>query len=97
MAEFRETPYGAFNFLVELEQGQGREPRAGFSVRRNATRSRMSWSGRGKPGMPAPSSPSRTSVASPSSSRAKSRVTMPGPSSPPLPSPPWHRAQTFSK
>ncbi len=31
MAEFRETPYGAFNFLVELEQGQGREPKAGFS------------------------------------------------------------------
>jgi phage tail-like protein len=31
MPVFRETPYGAFNFLVELERGQGKEPRAGFS------------------------------------------------------------------
>jgi phage tail-like protein len=31
MAIFRETPYSAFNFLVELEPGQGSEVRAGFS------------------------------------------------------------------
>jgi phage tail-like protein len=29
--QFRQTPYSAFNFLVELLPGQGREPRAGFS------------------------------------------------------------------
>lgn len=31
MAVFRETPYSAFNFLVDLEPGQGSEVRAGFS------------------------------------------------------------------
>ena len=31
MATFRETPYSAFNFLVDLEPGQGSEVRAGFS------------------------------------------------------------------
>lgn len=31
MAIFRETPYSAFNFLVEVEPGQGSEVRAGFS------------------------------------------------------------------
>jgi len=31
MAVFRETPYSAFNFLVELEAGQGQEIVAGFS------------------------------------------------------------------
>lgn len=31
MAVFRETPYSAFNFLVELEPGQGEEVQAGFS------------------------------------------------------------------
>ncbi len=31
MATFRDTPYSAFNFLVELESGQGKEVQAGFS------------------------------------------------------------------
>jgi phage tail-like protein len=31
MAIFRETPYSAFNFLVDLEPGQGTEVQAGFS------------------------------------------------------------------
>lgn len=31
MATLRETPYSAFNFLVELEPGQGQEVQAGFS------------------------------------------------------------------
>lgn len=31
MATLRETPYSAFNFLVELEAGQGHEVQAGFS------------------------------------------------------------------
>jgi phage tail-like protein len=31
MPVFRETPYSAFNFLVELEPGQGQEVVAGFS------------------------------------------------------------------
>lgn len=31
MATFRETPYSAFNFQVELEPGQGTEVQAGFS------------------------------------------------------------------
>jgi len=31
MATFRETPYSAFNFLVELEAGQGQEVQAGFA------------------------------------------------------------------
>ena len=31
MAISRETPYSAFNFLVELESGQGTEVKAGFS------------------------------------------------------------------
>jgi len=31
MPVFRETPYSAFNFLVELEPGQGEEVQAGFS------------------------------------------------------------------
>lgn len=31
MAVFRETPYSAFNFLVDLEPGQGSEVQAGFS------------------------------------------------------------------
>lgn len=31
MATFRETPYSAFNFLVELEPGQGNEVQAGFA------------------------------------------------------------------
>ncbi len=31
MPTFRETPYLAFNFLVELESGQGTEVQAGFS------------------------------------------------------------------
>lgn len=31
MAIFRDTPYSAFNFLVELEPGQGTEVQAGFS------------------------------------------------------------------
>jgi phage tail-like protein len=31
MATFRDTPYAAFNFLVELEPGQGKEVFAGFS------------------------------------------------------------------
>ncbi|MEW6218527.1 MAG: phage tail protein [Thermodesulfobacteriota bacterium] len=31
MATFRETPYSAFNFLVELISGQGTEVQAGFS------------------------------------------------------------------
>lgn len=31
MATFRETPYSAFNFLVDLEPGQGGDVRAGFS------------------------------------------------------------------
>lgn len=31
MAIFRETPYSAFNFLVDLEPGQGSEVQAGFS------------------------------------------------------------------
>ncbi len=31
MATFRETPYAAFNYLVELEPGQGTEVQAGFS------------------------------------------------------------------
>ncbi|HGX93131.1 MAG TPA: phage tail protein [Candidatus Tenderia sp.] len=31
MAVFRETPYSAFNYLVELEAGQGQEVVAGFS------------------------------------------------------------------
>ncbi|PWV65778.1 phage tail protein [Plasticicumulans acidivorans] len=31
MPVFRETPYSAFNFLVEIEPGIGREVRAGFS------------------------------------------------------------------
>jgi phage tail-like protein len=31
MATFRETPYSAFNFLVDLEPGQGTEVVAGFS------------------------------------------------------------------
>jgi phage tail-like protein len=31
MAVFRESPYSAFNFLVELENGEGREVHAGFS------------------------------------------------------------------
>jgi phage tail-like protein len=31
MAVFRETPYSAFNFLVELEAGQGQEVIAGFA------------------------------------------------------------------
>ena len=75
---------------------RGAASRVGRSVRRKATSARMSASGIGKPGMPAAGSPSRTSAASSASSRAKSRVTMPGPSSPPLPSPPWQREQTAS-
>ena len=31
MAVFRETPYSAVNFLVDLEPGQGSEVQAGFS------------------------------------------------------------------
>lgn len=31
MATFRETPYSAFNFLVEVEPGQGAEVQAGFA------------------------------------------------------------------
>ena len=31
MPSFRDTPYAAFNFLVELEPGQGKEVIAGFS------------------------------------------------------------------
>lgn len=31
MPVFRETPYSAFNFLVELDPGQGQEVVAGFS------------------------------------------------------------------
>ena len=31
MAIFRETPYSAFNFLVEIEAGQGQEVTAGFA------------------------------------------------------------------
>ncbi len=31
MPTFRETPYSAFNFLVEIEAGQGQEVVAGFS------------------------------------------------------------------
>lgn len=31
MPTFRETPYSAFNFLVELESGQGKEIVAGFA------------------------------------------------------------------
>src|SRR5688572_19687514 len=31
MPTFRDTPYAAFNFLVELEPGQGKEVIAGFS------------------------------------------------------------------
>jgi len=31
MPTFRETPYSAFNFLVELEAGQGQEVVAGFA------------------------------------------------------------------
>jgi len=31
MAVFRETPYSAFNFLVDLEPGQEEEVQAGFS------------------------------------------------------------------
>lgn len=31
MATFRETPYSAFNFVVELEPGQGTEVQAGFA------------------------------------------------------------------
>ena len=31
MATFRETPYSAFNFLVEIEAGQGQEVSAGFA------------------------------------------------------------------
>ncbi len=31
MPTFRDTPYSAFNFLVELEPGQGTEVQAGFS------------------------------------------------------------------
>lgn len=31
MAIFRETPYSAFNFQVELESGQGAEVQAGFA------------------------------------------------------------------
>ena len=31
MPTFRETPYLAFNFLVELGSGQGTEVQAGFS------------------------------------------------------------------
>ncbi|HMV17253.1 MAG TPA: phage tail protein [Zoogloea sp.] len=31
MAQMRETPYAAFNFLVELQPGQGKEVQAGFS------------------------------------------------------------------
>jgi len=31
MATFRETPYSAFNFQVELEPGQGSEVQAGFA------------------------------------------------------------------
>ena len=31
MATLRNTPYSAFNFLVELEPGQGQELQAGFS------------------------------------------------------------------
>lgn len=31
MATMRDTPYSAFNFLVELESGQGTEVQAGFS------------------------------------------------------------------
>lgn len=31
MAVFRNTPYSAFNFLVELEAGQGQEVIAGFA------------------------------------------------------------------
>jgi phage tail-like protein len=31
MAVFRETPYSAFNFLIDLEPGQGSEVQAGFS------------------------------------------------------------------
>jgi len=31
MATFRETPYSAFNFLVEIEAGQGQEVTAGFA------------------------------------------------------------------
>ncbi len=31
MATFRDTPYSAFNFLVELEPGQGEDVRAGFA------------------------------------------------------------------
>ncbi len=31
MAVFRETPYSAFNFLVEIESGQGQEVVAGFA------------------------------------------------------------------
>lgn len=31
MATLRDTPYSAFNFLVEIEPGQGQEVQAGFS------------------------------------------------------------------
>ncbi len=31
MATLRDTPYSAFNFLVEIEPGQGQEIQAGFS------------------------------------------------------------------
>ncbi len=31
MATLRETPYSAFNFMVELEPGQGSEVQAGFA------------------------------------------------------------------
>ena len=82
--------------VVSTVLRSGREPRVGRSVRRKATSARMSGSATGKPGMPAAGSPSRTSVDSASSSRAKRRVTMPGPCSPPLPSAPWQREQRSS-
>ena len=31
MPTLRESPYSAFNFLVELEPGKGKDPQAGFS------------------------------------------------------------------
>src|SRR6185369_1607758 len=31
MPVLRESPYSAFNFLVELEPGKGKDPQAGFS------------------------------------------------------------------
>src|SRR5688572_4041063 len=69
----------------------------GFSVRTKDTRSAASASESvEKGGMPAAGNPARSTIRSSSSVRRIARAAMAGPSSPPLPSVPWHEAQRMT-